>query len=99
MSKLNSTRKPTTLKANQITVGDRLVSIDKIYISPEGWLVLLGTPGTLESNLEVSYISGLELVALTDRNNVKFSNETINADGTHTDAMSDYIKNIRKKLC
>lgn len=82
--------------ANQITVGDRLVSIDKIYISPEGWLVLLGTPGTLESNLEVSYISGLELVALTDRNNVKFSNETINADGTHTDAMSDYIKNIRK---
>lgn len=82
--------------ANQIKVNDTVVNLDNVYISEtDGYIVLLGNPYDTRINLDVSYISGIEMRALTDHSDNKFNNETYTADGIPTDLMIDYIDNIK----
>lgn len=83
--------------ANQIKINDTIVNLDNVYISEaEGYIVLLGNPYEERKNLDVSYISGIEMRALTDHSNNKFNNETYTADGMPTKLMLDYVRNIKE---
>ena len=79
--------------ANQIKVNNILIPEDEVFITPEGYLVLKAI--NTKEEAEVSYVSGLEIKALTDRSNNKFNNETLKANGMPTDLMLKYIKNIK----
>ena len=79
--------------ANQIKVNNVLIPEDEVFITPEGYLVLKAI--NTKEEAEVSYVSGLEIKALTDRSNNKFNNETLKANGMPTDLMLKYIKNIK----
>ena len=79
--------------ANQIKVNNVLIPEDEVFITPEGYLVLKAI--NTKEEAEVSYVSGLEIKALTDKSNNKFSNETLKANGMPTDLMLKYIKNIK----
>ena len=79
--------------ANQIKVNNVLIPEDEVFITPEGYLVLKAI--NTKEEAEVSYVSGLEIIALTDRSKNKFSNETLKANGMPTDLMLKYIKNIK----
>lgn len=82
--------------ANQIKVDNELVDLDNVYITAEGYLVLSGDVYDTRTNLEVTYISGIEMRALTDHSNNKFSNETLKANGMPTDLMLTYVDNIKQ---
>ena len=79
--------------ANQIKVNNVLIPEDEVFITPEGYLVLKAI--NTKEEAEVSYVSGLEIKALTDRSNNKFNNETLKANRMPTDLMLKYIKNIK----
>lgn len=80
--------------ANLIKVENQIVNEQDILYTPEGYLVIKAT-NTGEKDLKVSYICGLEIKALTDHSDNKFNNETYYANGTITDLMFRYIKNIK----
>lgn len=82
--------------ANQIKVEDELVDIADVYMSTEGYLVLNSRAYETRTNLKVTYICGIEIKALTDHSNNKFSNETYYANGMPTDLMLSYIDNIKQ---
>lgn len=82
--------------ANLILVENDIVDLKDVYISTEGYLVLRGNPYDKRKNLSVSYISGLEMRALTDHSDNKFNNETYKANSMPTDLMLDYINNIKQ---
>lgn len=82
--------------ANQIKVEDELVDITDVYMSTEGYLVLNSRAYETRTNLKVTYICGIEIKALTDHSNDKFSNETYYANGIPTDLMLNYIDNIKQ---
>lgn len=80
--------------ANQIKVNNELVPEENIRITPDGYLVIEAF-NTDKKNLDVSYVAGLEIKALTDHNDNKFNNETYYANGMPTDVMLKYIDNIK----
>ncbi|WP_459482669.1 Low copy number virion structural protein [Clostridium saccharoperbutylacetonicum] len=86
--------KDSMVIANLIKVKNEIVKEEDILYTPEGYLVIKAL-GTNERYVEVSYISGLEIKALIDHSNNKFSNETYNANGMPKDLMLKYVKNIK----
>jgi hypothetical protein len=86
--------KDSMVIANLIKVKNEIVKEEDILYTPEGYLVIKAL-GTNETYVEVSYISGLEIKALIDHSNNKFSNETYNANGIPKDLMLKYVKNIK----
>ncbi len=81
---------------NEIKVGDEVVDLDDVYVTPEGYIVLNSRAYDTRTNIDVSYICGVEIRALTDHTDNKFSNETIKANGMPTDLMLGYVSNIKQ---
>lgn len=92
---------------NDFIIKDRMVIVDsitvngdraeKIYISPEGEIVLKRDEYKGEI-LDVSYIKGLSLEPLIDKHtNPVISNELYESDGSPTDLLKEYVKYIKDK--
>jgi hypothetical protein len=78
-----------------IEVNGKTVNIEDVYTDVHGYLVLQKMPYENGVNYDVSYIKGLEMRALTDHSDNKFSNETYKANGQPTDLMLEYVRNIK----
>lgn len=82
---------------NEIKINNNTVNLNNVYITKSNkYIVLLGNPLDTRKNLDVSYVSGIEIKALTDHSNNKFNNETYYANGQPTQLMLDYINDIKK---
>lgn len=81
--------------ANSIKVGNTVISLDDVCVTTDGYLLIKSIPYMTEKNVEVSYIKGLELVALNDHNNIKFTNEVYNPDGSPTELLLHYVDVIK----
>lgn len=86
--------KDSMVIANMIKVKDEFVDEKDILYTPEGYLLIKALK-TGEKYVEVSYICGIEIKALTDHDDNKFNNETYYANGMVTDLLNKYVRNIR----
>lgn len=81
--------------ANLIKVDGKLIPLDNVYVDAHGYLVLSKRIFETRTDLDVSYITGVEMNALTDHGDTKFSNETYKSNGQPTDHMLEYIRKIK----
>jgi hypothetical protein len=81
--------------ANMIEINGKTVDIENVYTDVHGYLVIQKMPYETGVNYDISYIRGIEMRALTDHKDNKFSNETYKANGQPTDLMLEYVRNIK----
>lgn len=82
--------------ANLIKVDGKIIDITDMYTDIHGYLVINKRLNETRTNFDVSYIKGVEMRALTDHSDNKFSNETYKANGLLTDLMLTYVRKIKQ---
>ena len=80
---------------NTITVNGDSVQEHEVFIDNNGRIIIKLDNIYQTKELEISYISGLELTPLIDLSN-KLSNELYKADGTPTELLLKYINHIKE---
>lgn len=88
--------KDKMLIANSITVDGKPVKIEDICVTTDGYLLIQSMPFYENDWAEVSYIRGIEMSALIDKDNVKINNELYNSDCTPTELLLHYISIIKE---
>ena len=78
---------------DRIYVNSVIVELDDIYINDNGFIVLKGEKYE-QGNYEVSYVSGIELHSLCDKNDKKLQSELFYNDGTATNLLYNYFNKI-----
>lgn len=81
---------------NTITKNGEPIPIENLYINPEGHIVLKPDISEDKRDLDISYITGIEINSLANSKSNKFSNEIYNPDGTPTDLLIQYVNEIKK---
>lgn len=82
--------------ANSITIDNKPVDMEKVCVTTDGYLFIISNPHYGKATAEVSYIRGIEMAALIDKDNIKISNELYNSDGTPTELLLHYISIIKE---
>lgn len=80
---------------DSICIDEEQVKIEDLFFTSEDYIVL---KKELKKNDKaiVSFVVGVEVVALIDKDNVKISNELFKANGDPKDLMINYIKEIEE---
>ncbi|HBF5147325.1 TPA: Low copy number virion structural protein [Clostridioides difficile] len=81
---------------NTILVDNNLITLDDVYITSTGEILLKGNPDKKNQSAVVSFIKSLEMYELVDINNKKLSIELYNSDATPTKLLIDYVTKIKE---
>lgn len=82
---------------NSIQVNGRLLSEEEVFLSEAGHVLLAGDPKLDDTELEVSYISGLEMHQVHNHADLKLRNELFHVDSTATDLLKYYRDRIHSE--
>lgn len=81
---------------NTILVDNNLITLDDVYITSTGEILLKGNPDKKNQSSVVSFIKSLEMYELVDINNKKLSIELYTSDATPTKLLIDYVTKIKE---
>ncbi len=76
---------------NSITLDKKLVPMDRIFISGTGTVIVKGDPNSEHKNCRLSYVWGLEMHQLYNRDDVKLYNELFTVEGKAKKRLRKYI--------
>ena len=76
---------------NSIKVNEEYYNLSNIWISSSGTIVLRPDKDSIEKNAEVSYVYGLEMHQLYNKDDIKFYNELFTVEGKPKERLLRYI--------